>query len=94
MGLGMVGVSFPAPGRRKSFQKRFDTSGRTPSRWWNRNGTSVHSFDGVYVVVDPPEKRPSPGPAENLIDIGSTVLRYFGMTIPDHVQGQPIPNFL
>ena len=53
----------------------------------------VHSFDEVDAVVDFPEKRRSPGPPQNLIDVGPTDFRHFGTTIPGHVQGQPIPNF-
>jgi len=55
---------------------------------------AVHSFEGIYVVANPTEKRTSPGPTRKLIDIAPTVLRYFGATIPEHVQGRPIPNFL
>ncbi len=55
---------------------------------------AVHSFDGIYVVVDPPEHRPSPGSLQNLIDVAPTILQYFGLPIPEAVQGRPIPRFL
>jgi len=55
---------------------------------------AVHSFDGIYVVADPARKVPSPGPEQRLIDIGPTVLTYFGVPIPGHVQGKAIPDFL
>jgi predicted AlkP superfamily phosphohydrolase/phosphomutase len=55
---------------------------------------AVHSFDGIYVVVDPPQKQPSPGPTRSLMDIAPTVLEYFGVPVPGHVQGKAIPQFL
>jgi predicted AlkP superfamily phosphohydrolase/phosphomutase len=54
---------------------------------------AVHSFDGIYVVVDPSEKHPSPGPSRNLMDIAPTILTYFGVPIPGRVQGKAIPSF-
>jgi len=54
---------------------------------------AVHSFDGIYVVVDPSERVPSPGPVRELMDVAPTVLRYFGLPIPNHVQGKEIPAF-
>lgn len=55
---------------------------------------AVHSFDGIYVVVDPPERLPPPGPTRSLIDIAPSVLSYFHMPVPSHVQGKAIPDFL
>jgi predicted AlkP superfamily phosphohydrolase/phosphomutase len=68
-----------------------------PSLFLEENDTgpddAVHSFDGIYVVVDPSEKRPSPGPTQNLMDIAPTVLTYFGQPVPGHVQGKAIHGF-
>jgi arylsulfatase A-like enzyme len=44
--------------------------------------------------VDPPARVPSPGPSRDLMDIAPTVLTYFGLPIPKHVQGKSIPAFL
>jgi predicted AlkP superfamily phosphohydrolase/phosphomutase len=52
---------------------------------------AVHSFDGVYALHDPvlgPGRDAGP---QTILDIGPTVLRRFGVTIPYHVQGTPIP---
>ncbi len=54
---------------------------------------AVHSFDGIYVVVDPAHRQPSPGPTRNLMDIAPTILTQFGLPIPNHVQGKAIPEF-
>jgi predicted AlkP superfamily phosphohydrolase/phosphomutase len=54
---------------------------------------AVHSFDGIYVVVDPSKKLPSPGPARELIDIAPTILTHFGLPVPNRVQGTAIPGF-
>lgn len=55
---------------------------------------AVHSFDGVYVVVDPPKGAGTRGETRDLIDIGPTMLSYFGLPIPPSVQGRPIEGFL
>ena len=55
---------------------------------------AVHSFDGIYVVVDPSGQPTGPGPERNLIDIAPTLLSYFGVPIPANVQGKAIPQFL
>jgi predicted AlkP superfamily phosphohydrolase/phosphomutase len=55
---------------------------------------AVHSFDGIYVVVDPTDGRRGRGPAQELIDIGPTLLSYFGLPIPSNVQGKPISPLL
>ena len=55
---------------------------------------AVHSFDGIYAVVDPSGGPKGRGPARELIDIGPTMLSYFGLAIPSNVQGQPIDGFL
>lgn len=54
---------------------------------------AVHSFDGIYMVVDPSEGAGRPGPPHELIDIGPTLMSYFGLPIPSNVQGTPIPKF-
>ena len=55
---------------------------------------AVHSFDGVYVVVDPATGPKGPGAPHDLIDIAPTLLTYFGLPIPSNVQGKPISAFL
>ena len=55
---------------------------------------AVHSFDGIYVVVEPANGRNGHGPERELIDIGPTLLSHFGLPIPPNVQGKPIPAFL
>ena len=55
---------------------------------------AVHSFDGVYVVVDPPKGSGTRGESHDLIDIGPSLLSYFGLPLPPNVQGRPIEGFL
>lgn len=55
---------------------------------------AVHSFDGVYLVVDPPRGAGTPGAPHDLIDIAPTLLSYFGVPIPSNVQGRAIADFL
>ncbi|HYA70529.1 MAG TPA: alkaline phosphatase family protein [Thermoplasmata archaeon] len=55
---------------------------------------AVHSFDGIYVVVDPSQGQRGRGAQRELIDIGPTLMRYFGIPIPSNVQGNPIVPFL
>jgi len=55
---------------------------------------AVHSFDGVYAVVSPSEGARGRGAVHELIDIGPTMLAYFGLPIPPNVQGRPIAGFL
>lgn len=69
-----------------------------PSLFLEENDTgpddAVHSFDGIYVVVDPPSDPPGAGPARSLIDIAPTVLSYFGLPVPSAIQGRAIPGLL
>jgi predicted AlkP superfamily phosphohydrolase/phosphomutase len=51
---------------------------------------SVHSFDGIYVVVDPPAGEPGPSREESLIDIGPSILAAFGLPQPSSLQGKAI----
>ncbi len=56
---------------------------------------AVHSFDGIYAVTGPPEgAAPSRGPPRRLIDVGPTLLAYFGLPAAPNAQGEPIPGFL
>jgi len=55
---------------------------------------AVHSFDGIYVVVDPPAGAVGPGAPHDLIDIAPTLFAYFGLPIPSNVQGKPISGLL
>jgi len=55
---------------------------------------AVHSFDGVYLVVDPAQGTGSRGAPHDLIDIAPTLLAYFGLPIPPNVQGRPIAGLL
>ncbi len=54
---------------------------------------AVHSFDGMYVVVDPRSGAGAPGPARQLIDIAPTLLTYFGIPVPSTLQGTAMPDF-
>lgn len=55
---------------------------------------SVHSFEGIYVVVDPPSGALGHGSAISLIDIGPTILKAFGLPLPSSLQGVPVPGLL
>lgn len=55
---------------------------------------AVHSFDGMYVVVDPRRGSGARGEPQKLIDIAPTMLSYFGVPVPPSVQGASIPDFL
>ena len=55
---------------------------------------AVHSFDGIYLVRDPPAGAGAKGETHDLIDIAPTLLSYYGLPIPPSVQGRPILNFL
>jgi len=55
---------------------------------------AVHSFDGVYVVVDPLQGAGTRGAPHDLIDIAPTLLSYFGLPVPPNVQGRSIPGLL
>ena len=55
---------------------------------------AVHSFDGVYVVIDPAVAARGVGAPHEMIDIAPTMLSFFGVPIPPHVQGRAIPSFL
>ena len=55
---------------------------------------AVHSFDGVYLVRDPPQGAGTKGDSHDLIDVAPSLLEYFGLPIPSGVQGRPIPGFL
>jgi predicted AlkP superfamily phosphohydrolase/phosphomutase len=56
---------------------------------------AVHSFDGIYVVVDPPQGDSSLRSApQRIIDIAPTILSFFGIPVPPRIQGKPIPHFL
>jgi predicted AlkP superfamily phosphohydrolase/phosphomutase len=55
---------------------------------------SVHSFDGLYAVVDPTSGSPGPGPTTSLIDIGPTLLRAFGVDPGPGLDGKALSDFL
>ena len=55
---------------------------------------AVHSFDGIYVVRDPPSSAGVRGEPRDLIDIAPTLLSFFGVPIPPNIQGKSIPQFL
>ena len=55
---------------------------------------AVHSFDGIYMVVDPRHGAGAPGAPHDLIDVAPTLLSYFGVPIPPNVQGKVIPDLL
>ncbi|MCI4341913.1 MAG: phosphodiesterase, partial [Thermoplasmata archaeon] len=56
---------------------------------------SVHSFEGVYAVV-PPGRAPQPGPSptQSILDVTPTILRWYGLPLPPHLQGKPIASWL
>jgi len=62
-----------------------------PSLFLSENDTgpddSVHSFDGIYVVVNPSAGNPGPGPSASLLDVGPTLLERFGLPRPKILQG-------
>ncbi len=52
---------------------------------------AVHSFNGVFLWTDAERRGPAVDLADQQIrDVAPTVLRYLGVPIPPHVQGQPI----
>lgn len=69
-----------------------------PSLFLTENDTgpddSVHSFDGIYQVVDPATGTVGHGPEARLIDVGPTILEMFGQTLPPTVQGRVNPTFM
>ncbi len=69
-----------------------------PSLFLSENDTgpddSVHSFDGIYVVVDPSDGKYGPGPEASLIDVGPTILQKFGLPLSSTSRGVPDPQLL
>jgi predicted AlkP superfamily phosphohydrolase/phosphomutase len=55
---------------------------------------AVHSFDGMYLVVDPPGGRAGLGASHDMIDVAPTLLSFFGLPVPPNVQGRAIPAFV
>ncbi len=55
---------------------------------------SVHSFDGVYLVMNPETGSTGPGPPASLIDIAPTFLSYYGIPLAPRIQGKSLPGFL
>jgi predicted AlkP superfamily phosphohydrolase/phosphomutase len=68
-----------------------------PSLFLEHNDTgpddSVHSFDGMYLVVDPTNRKFGPGPESRLVDIGPTILKLYGLSPNPNATGRPIAQF-
>jgi predicted AlkP superfamily phosphohydrolase/phosphomutase len=54
---------------------------------------AVHSFEGVYVVLEPSDRKYGPGPPASLLDVGPTILQLYGLTVTPEATGQVIPGF-
>ncbi len=54
---------------------------------------AVHSFEGIYAVTVPRGGATGPSPERSLLDIGPTVLRYYGLPERSDLAGRPIPAF-
>jgi predicted AlkP superfamily phosphohydrolase/phosphomutase len=52
---------------------------------------SVHSFDGVYMVVNPDQGPNGVGPNLSLLDVGATILETFGFPADPLLDGKPNP---
>ncbi len=56
---------------------------------------AVHSMDGLFLLHAPQDRAPSGRlPEQSILDIAPTLLRRFGLALPPHVQGRPIPALL
>jgi predicted AlkP superfamily phosphohydrolase/phosphomutase len=55
---------------------------------------AVHSFDGIYVVDRPIGVPTGRGPGRRLIDIAPTLLSFFGLPVPEQMQGTAQPGLL
>jgi predicted AlkP superfamily phosphohydrolase/phosphomutase len=55
---------------------------------------AVHSFDGVFALIEPTFDRPLHLPDQSILDVAPTILRVMGITPPPTMQGQPIPGLL
>jgi len=56
---------------------------------------SVHSMDGFFILYDP--RAPNKNgrlPEQSILDVAPTFLQRFGMPVPSHMQGKPIPALL
>jgi predicted AlkP superfamily phosphohydrolase/phosphomutase len=55
---------------------------------------AVHSFDGVLAFRDPSSAVATDLGTQQIIDVAPTLLRRFGVPIPESVQGRPIPSLV
>jgi predicted AlkP superfamily phosphohydrolase/phosphomutase len=56
---------------------------------------SVHSMDGFFILHDPLDPRDGRRvPEQSILDVAPTLLKRLEMTVPTHMQGQPIPALL
>lgn len=66
-----------------------------PSLYLKENDTgpddAVHSFHGIFLFRDPADPRPRQLPAQSILDVMPTLLRWLGEPVPPQVQGSPIP---
>jgi len=55
---------------------------------------AVHSFEGIYALRDPALGPGRDGGRRSILDVAPTILRRLGVTIPYHVQGRPIDDWV
>jgi predicted AlkP superfamily phosphohydrolase/phosphomutase len=64
-----------------------------PSLFLAENDTgpddSVHSFDGIYMIVDPSQGLLGAGPEASLMDVGPSILKVFGLSPTPGSSGAP-----
>ena len=51
---------------------------------------SVHSFAGLYLLVEPGVHSGTEEREESILDVAPTLLRWYGLVPPAHMQGRPI----
>lgn len=68
-----------------------------PSLFLDENDTgpddSVHSFEGVYAVSARPGEATGPAPERSILDVAPTILSWYGLPLPPHLQGKPISDW-
>jgi predicted AlkP superfamily phosphohydrolase/phosphomutase len=51
---------------------------------------SVHSFEGLYLLLDGKDGKGELGSQESILDVAPTLLTWFGLPVQPHMQGKPI----
>ena len=68
-----------------------------PSLFLDENDTgpddSVHSFEGVYAISARPGESTGPAAERSILDVAPTILSWFGLPLPPHLQGKPISDW-